>query len=124
MREDALQLRQGQTNAPRLLSEGRPTRRFMAERQQCVVARFDLVPDVGERREHSLAFECERNPPTGSELLALAKRWDVIAAGNLIDAVAASMAQFAAVAKARGVPSANVAEIGADVARRAGRLAS
>ena len=85
---------------------------------------FDLVPDVGGRREHTLAFEYERNPPTRSELLALAKRWNVIAAGNLIDAVAASMAQFTAVAEARGVPSANIAEIGADVARRANPLAS
>jgi len=64
---------------------------------------FDLVPDVGERREHTLAFEYERGGPTRSERLALAKRWGVAAAEGLIDAVVASIAQFTAVAEARWV---------------------
>jgi hypothetical protein len=34
-----MQLRQGQAHAARLLSEGRAAWRFMAERQQCDVAR-------------------------------------------------------------------------------------
>ena len=84
---------------------------------------FDLVPDVGERREHTLAFEYERGAPTRSELLRLAQRWNVPTAEDLIDAVVASVGEFAAVAEARGVPPFNIAEIGADVARRARRLA-
>ena len=84
---------------------------------------FDLVPDVGERREHTLAFEHERGAPTRAELLTLAKRWNVAAAESLIDAMVASVGHFAAVAEARGVPAPNIAEIGADVARRARRLA-
>lgn len=85
---------------------------------------FDLVPDVGERREHTLAFRYERSTPTRTELLALAKRWGVNAAEDLIDTVVASMAQFTPIAEERMVPVSNIVEIGADLARRAGRLAS
>jgi len=84
---------------------------------------FDPVPDVGGRREHTMAFEYERGAPTCSELLRLAKRWNVPTAENLIDAVVTSVDDFAAVAAARGVPPSNIAEVGADIARRARRLA-
>ena len=38
---------------------------------------FDLLPDVGERREHVLTFEYERIAPTRSQLMGLAARWGV-----------------------------------------------
>jgi len=83
---------------------------------------FDLVPDVGERREHTLAFEYEHTAPARSTMLALAKRWGVREADSMIDAILKAMGRFGAVAKARGVPSANIKEIGADIARRAALL--
>lgn len=79
---------------------------------------FDLVPDVGERREHTLTFEYERTAPARSTMLALAKRWGVREAGGLIDETLKAMARFRAVAKARSVSEANINEIGADIARR------
>jgi serine/threonine-protein kinase HipA len=84
---------------------------------------FDLVPDVGERREHTLAFEYERGAPARSELLRVAQHWNVPAAEDLIDAVVTSVSDFAGVAAARGVPPSDIAEIGADVTRRVRRLA-
>ena len=54
----------------------------------------------------------------------LAKRWGVNAATDLIDAVAASVTQFTTTAEERKVPPSNIAEIGADVARRAEQLQS
>jgi serine/threonine-protein kinase HipA len=84
---------------------------------------FDLVPDVGERREHCLAFEYERVAPTHAELNAIARRWGVADASTLIDAVVASTATFAATAKARAVPKSNIDEIDADLVRRAKLLA-
>ena len=83
---------------------------------------FDLVPDVGERREHTLAFEYERTPPERSTMLALAKRWGVREADAIIDAVLTAMEIFGTVAKERGVPEDNIKEIGGDIARRTARL--
>ncbi len=75
---------------------------------------FDLLPDVGERREHCLAFEYARVAPTRAELTAVAGRWGVRDAASIIDAVVGGVAAFAAVAKSRRVPKANIDEILAD----------
>ena len=83
---------------------------------------FDLVPDVGERREHTLAFEYERSAPARTEMLALAKRWHVPNAQTIIDDVLMSMATFATAANARRVPATNIIEIGRDIARRTALL--
>jgi serine/threonine-protein kinase HipA len=83
---------------------------------------FDLVPDVGERREHTLAFEYERRAPTRAEMLALAKRWHVPNAETIIDAVLTSMTTFATAANARRVPATNIIEIERDIARRTALL--
>lgn len=83
---------------------------------------FDLVPDVGERREHTLAFEYGRSAPARAEMLALAKRWHVPHAEAIIDHVLTSMATFAVAAKARRVPARNIIEIERDIARRSARL--
>lgn len=84
---------------------------------------FDLLPDVGERREHCLAFEYARVAPTRAELTAVAGRWGVRDAASIIDAVVGGVAAFAAVAKSRRVPKANIDEIGSDIGRRARLLA-
>lgn len=84
---------------------------------------FDLVPDVGERREHCLAFEFERVAPTRTQLIAVAQRWGVADAPTVIDAVLASTATFTTTAKAHAVPKANIVEIDSDLVRRAKRLA-
>lgn len=83
---------------------------------------FDLLPDVGEKREHSLAFEYSRSAATRDELLSLARQWGVRNATEVIDAVVAGMQAFGQVARSRGVPKANVEEIGSDVGRRVGLL--
>ena len=83
---------------------------------------FDLLPDVGERREHCLAFEYERFAPTRAQLLSLADRWGVTNARALIDAVVASVGTFAKVAQSRAVPQSNIDELGADLARRVAGL--
>jgi serine/threonine-protein kinase HipA len=83
---------------------------------------FDLLPDVGERREHSLAFEYERVAPTRDELLALARRWQVPRAKAIVDEVLQGVTGFSATAEARGVPTANIREIESDIARRVAML--
>ena len=60
---------------------------------------FDLLPDVGDRREHCLAFQYSRSAATREELLALAGQWGVRDAPGAIDAVATAMAGFGAAAR-------------------------
>ncbi len=83
---------------------------------------FDLLPDVGERSEHCLAFEYERFAPTRTQLLAVADRWGVVDPEALLDAVLASVALFTAHAKVHKVPQRNIGELAADLARRTARL--
>ncbi|MCC7328056.1 MAG: type II toxin-antitoxin system HipA family toxin [Burkholderiales bacterium] len=84
---------------------------------------FDLLPDVGERGEHCLAFEYERLSPTRSQLIAVARRWGVAGATTMIDTVLEATATFAAVANAHAVPGSNIVELGSDLDRRARQLA-
>ncbi len=81
---------------------------------------FDLLPDVGERREHALVFAGSQRAPSRADLLALAKAWAVKGAGEILDETAAATRGFRRVARKLGVAEENVAEIGADIdARRA-----
>lgn len=85
---------------------------------------FDLVPDVGERSEHCLAFEYERFAPTRAQLIAAADRWGVPDADAHIDAVLASIDLFAARAEGHAVPQSNIDELATDIARRRARLSA
>ena len=79
---------------------------------------FDLVPDIGERREHALAFLYGQRTPTRSDLLAIAKAWGVKRAGDILEQVLAAARGFRRVAKRLGVAAASVGEIGADIDTR------
>jgi serine/threonine-protein kinase HipA len=83
---------------------------------------FDLLPDVGERREHCLAFQYGYGVPTGTELRDVARRWGVPDADDAIAAVLSSTGGFAATAQGHDVPPANIKAIAEDLARRRARL--
>jgi len=81
---------------------------------------FDLLPDVGDRREHALAFAGSQRAPSRADLLGLAKAWGVKDAAEILDAAAGATRGFRRVARKLGVAEENVAEIGTDIdARRA-----
>lgn len=85
---------------------------------------IDLVPDIGERIEHALAFLYGQRSPTRSELLAIAKNWGVKRADDILEQVLAAASGFRRVAKRLGVAEENVGEIGADVDARRKRCGS
>ena len=85
---------------------------------------IDLLPDVGERREHCLAFEYGYIAPSRAELLAIAGRWGVMRGENAIEAVLASVATFPAVALTRAVPESDISAIAGDLAQRRMRIQS
>ncbi len=84
---------------------------------------FDLVPDVGERREHVLVFLDDRTAPSRAALLELAKRWGVANGERILAEVCKATSRFPQAAARAAVPDANVAEIGADIERRVARIA-
>lgn len=84
---------------------------------------FDLVPDIGDRREHVLSFLDDPAAPSAEDLVAVARRWDVPNARASIAQVCDAVRAFPQAAARASVPARNVAEIGADVDRRLSRLA-
>lgn len=79
---------------------------------------FDLLPDVGARREHVLIFDLAPTPPGPSGLAALGRKWGVSGASASVEAVVTALANFADVAAAHGVPETDIARFQQDIERR------
>ena len=92
------------------------------ERGYRLAPSFDLVPDVGERREHVLIFLHDRQAPSGEALGELARRWGVARAETIIAEISKAVRQFPQAAARAAVPEQNIAEISADIERRVSRL--
>ncbi len=85
---------------------------------------FDLVPDIGERHEHALAFLHGQRAPARTDLLAIAKAWGVKRAEDVLEQVLAAARGFKRVARRLGVADESVSEIGADIDARRKRCGS
>lgn len=79
---------------------------------------FDLLPDVGARREHVLLFDLSPTPPGPAGLAALGRAWGVSGASASVEAVVAALANFAGIAAAHGVPESEIARFQQDIQRR------
>lgn len=85
---------------------------------------FDLVPDVAERRQHTLCFQYDFGCPTRAILLAVAKEWHVAGAQDSVDEVVQAVGQFRVTARGLGVRTGKGLDlISADVRRRVELLA-
>ena len=85
---------------------------------------FDLVPDVAQRREHTLAFQYDFGCPKRQALLDVARDWQVPRAAEVIDLVVKTVATFEAAARRLRVRSGKGRDaIAADVRRRVALLA-
>lgn len=60
---------------------------------------FDLVPDISGRGEHTLSFQYGFGCPTGEQLLAVARAWDVQHSDKIVGQVRNAVAQFEMVAR-------------------------
>lgn len=60
---------------------------------------FDLVPDVAERREHTLSFQYEYGCPTRQMLLAVGKEWQVARAEDCLDQIVQAARKFRVTAR-------------------------
>ncbi len=80
---------------------------------------FDLVPDVAERREHTLSFQYDYGCPTREILLAIAKEWRVARAKACVDDIVQAVSRFRVTARKLAVRTGKgLDSISADVRRR------
>jgi serine/threonine-protein kinase HipA len=79
---------------------------------------FDLLPDVGERREHILMFGLSHRVPGAADVAAVARSWGVKRGGAIVRRVIDAVRDFRTIAERHDVPAGNVTEIGRDIERR------
>lgn len=85
---------------------------------------FDLVPDIAERREHTLSFQYDYASPTRQALLAVANEWQVVCAEDRVDEVVETVRKFRVKARELSVRRGTGLDlIAADVRRRVELLA-
>jgi serine/threonine-protein kinase HipA len=85
---------------------------------------FDLVPDISERGEHTLAFQYGFTCPTRETLLAVAKEWQVSEPNNILDQVTHAVSTFAAAASKFAVRAGKSRDsVSADIKRRLALIA-
>ncbi len=82
---------------------------------------FDLLPDVGGRREHVLLFDLSPTPSGPDGLAALGRKWGVSGSAGICEEVAATIARFAEIAGRYAVPREDVGRFARDIDRRLSR---
>jgi serine/threonine-protein kinase HipA len=85
---------------------------------------FDLVPDVGRNREHTLAIGHSRETPSRDEIVAVGQRWlgNATQARQVVQEVVEAVSTFRAAAKELAVAPHSVDFFAADIAARIERL--
>ena len=86
---------------------------------------FDLVPDIGRNREHTLAIGHSRETPSGAELIAVGQRWlgNTAQARQIVQEVLEAANTFRTTAAQLAVAAQSVDFFAADIAARIKRLA-
>jgi serine/threonine-protein kinase HipA len=79
---------------------------------------FDLLPDIGGRREHVLLFDLTPHPPGLEDLAALGRKWGVAGAAGICRDVRDAVARFQEIADQFAVPAADSARFARDIQRR------
>lgn len=86
---------------------------------------FDLVPDIGRNREHTLAIGHSRETPGRDELVAVGQRWlgNVVQARQIVQEVVEAVGTFRSMAEQQVVAPHSIDFFAADIAARIKRLA-
>lgn len=85
---------------------------------------FDLVPDIGRNREHTLAIGHSRETPGREDLVAVGQRWlgNAAQARQIVQEVVDAASAFRATAEQLAVAPHSIDFFAADIAARIGRL--
>ena len=81
---------------------------------------FDLVPDIGRNREHTLAIGHSRDTPSRDELIAIGQRWlgNPALALRIVEEVVAAVSAFRATAESLAVAAHSIDFFEFDIAKR------
>lgn len=79
---------------------------------------FDLLPDIGSRREHVLLFDLSPNPPGPEGLAALGRKWGVSGAAESCREIREAVARFSEIADQYAVPEQDCDRFARDIYRR------
>jgi len=79
---------------------------------------FDLLPDIGGRREHVLLFDLSPYPPGPNGLAELGRKWGVTGAAGICREVQTAITRFSEIANRYAVPEGDVARFAKDIDRR------
>jgi serine/threonine-protein kinase HipA len=79
---------------------------------------FDLLPDIGGRREHVLLFDLTPNPPGPDGLAELGRKWGISGAAGICREVANGVARFGEVAAGLDIPEPEITRYARDIDRR------
>lgn len=81
---------------------------------------FDLTPDVGRNREHTLAIGYSRDTPSGRSLIDIGERWlgRRAPAQRIVEEVIEAASGFRPTAEQLGVAAHSVEFFDADIGRR------
>lgn len=82
---------------------------------------FDLLPDIGGRREHVLLFDLSAYPPGPDSLAELGRKWGISGAAGICRDVQGAVACFSEIARRYVVPQDDVARFARDIDRRLAR---
>jgi serine/threonine-protein kinase HipA len=85
---------------------------------------FDLLPDVAQRKEHTLMFGTSAYPPERGTLLSLAREFDIRPVKRILDEACEAAGQFPRQAHKAGVPTDQVEQFAKDIEQRTAALAT
>lgn len=88
------------------------------ERGYALSPAFDLLPDVGARREHVLMFDLAPTPPGPAGLVALGRKWGVSGHAAIVQDVVSALKGFSDSAARHGVPAREIDRFAQDIERR------
>lgn len=85
---------------------------------------FDLVPDIGRNREHTLAIGHSRDTPSRDDLVAVGRRWlgNAAQAQQIVQEVVEAVSHFRAIAEQLAVADHSIQFFAADIAHRIERM--
>ena len=79
---------------------------------------FDLLPDIGGRREHVLLFDLTPTPPGPDGLAELGRKWGVSGAAAICRDVRDAVTRFSEIAARHDVPQEDAKRFARDIDRR------
>ncbi len=83
---------------------------------------YDLLPDVGRRREHAIDFRYGRECPDGAVVAQIAHDWGVSGHKQIVEDVCSAAEQFGVICDEQGVPATDRAFFDASIVRRIAKL--